>query len=143
MLVIIGAGPFKAELERMAKTLGVYESVRFPGEVPHQALSGWYSAADMLCLASDREGWPNVLLESMACGTPVVATRIFGVPEIVRTSEVGLLVDARTPEAFASTISAGLTKQWDRARIIEYAKQHSWEQAAAGVAQVFKKVLGT
>jgi glycosyltransferase involved in cell wall biosynthesis len=142
LLVIVGAGPFKAELENMAMRLGVNESVRFTGEVPHQALCGWYSAADILCLASDREGWPNVLLESMACGTPVLATRIFGVPEIVRTSEVGLLVDSRTPEAFASTIYAGLAKQWDRTKIIEYAKQHSWEKAAAGVAQVFHKVLG-
>jgi glycosyltransferase involved in cell wall biosynthesis len=75
-LLIIGSGPERQALEKLAVRLGVEQRTRFVGLVPQAELRNYYGAADALILASSREGWANVLLEAMACGTPVVATRI-------------------------------------------------------------------
>ena len=72
-LLIAGEGPEEASLRALAARLGVAERVRFLGALPQARLRDYYGAADALVLASSREGWANVLLESMACGTPVVA----------------------------------------------------------------------
>ncbi len=100
-LVIVGDGAERENLMTLAHRLGVQDHVRFAGRQPNAELYRWYSAADVLLLGSSREGWANVLLESMACGTPVVATRIWGTPEVVASPEAGLLVDERSGAAFA------------------------------------------
>src|SRR3546814_20106811 len=71
-LWIVGGGPERGRLEALARDLNVAGRVRFLGVVPHERMPEVYSAADVLVLASEREGWPNVLLEAMACGTRVV-----------------------------------------------------------------------
>ncbi len=141
-LYIVGSGPFRKQLENLAKKFEVWESVHFVGEVPHRDLYEWYSLANLFCLASDREGWPNVLLEAMACGTPVVATNVFGVPEIVKTKDVGLLVNSRTSEALANTISEALKVSWNSDVIIQYANQYTWGKVATRVGDVFGKAFG-
>ena len=88
-LLIVGEGPERRQLEALTARLGLAERVRLLGGRPHAALPGLYGAADLLVLASSREGWANVLLESMACGTPVVASDIWGNPEVVRAPEAG------------------------------------------------------
>ena len=103
-LLVVGDGPDREALARAAATLGLADAVHLVGVVPNTELSLWYSAADLLLLASSREGWPNVLLEAMACGTPVVATRVGGVPEIVQTPLVGRVVEERTAAAFAHAV---------------------------------------
>ncbi|MFM8991895.1 MAG: glycosyltransferase, partial [Alphaproteobacteria bacterium] len=82
-LLLVGEGPERGALERQAAARGLSGRVRFLGRLAQEELARVYNVADMLVLASDREGWANVLLESMACGTPVVATRIWGTPEVV------------------------------------------------------------
>jgi glycosyltransferase involved in cell wall biosynthesis len=69
------------------------ERVRLLGARPHAELPSLYAAADILVLASSREGWANVLLEAMACGTPVVASNIWGNPEVVRDAAAGMIAD--------------------------------------------------
>ena len=78
--MIAGGGPDRAALQKQADKLGVADRVQFVGVVPQTNLKWWYSAADALALCSSREGWANVLLEAMACGTPVIATNIWGTP---------------------------------------------------------------
>jgi len=112
------------------------------GAVEHDALPEVYSAADVSVLASSREGWPNVVLESMACGTPVVATAVHGTPEIIRDDAVGRLVDERTPEALAAVIGAALTAEWDRGAIREYAAAMDWAETSKGLDEVFREVTG-
>ena len=84
-LLIAGAGEERGRLEHQIAAAGLSGRVRLLGEVAHEELPSLYSAADALVLASSREGWANVLLESMACGTPVVATDVWGTAEVVRT----------------------------------------------------------
>jgi glycosyltransferase involved in cell wall biosynthesis len=93
-LVLVGDGPLRRDLQTLAESLGVAQRVTFAGQRPNDQLKTYYSAADVLLLASSREGWPNVLLESMACGTPVVATRVNGTPEIVTVPQSGRLAAA-------------------------------------------------
>jgi teichuronic acid biosynthesis glycosyltransferase TuaC len=139
-LAIVGDGPLRAELEQLAASLGLGENVRLVGSVPHEQLNSWYSAADLFCLVSDREGWPNVLLESLACGTPVVATNIWGVPEIIRSDSVGLLTE-RTEQAVAATLARAFETRWVADDVTAYAKQHSWARAVQSVHGVFKSAL--
>jgi len=94
-LVLVGSGPLRAELEALALRLGLKERVIFAGQQPNDTLKAYYSAADVLVLASSREGWPNVLLGAMACGNSVVATKVNGTPETMAASESGRMAAAR------------------------------------------------
>jgi glycosyltransferase involved in cell wall biosynthesis len=139
-LVIVGEGPAKDELVQLASDLELNEHVQIAGSVPHADLYLWYSAADVFCLASSREGWPNVLLESLACGTPVVAANIWGVPEVIRTEQVGILT-GREEKEIAGGIASALKRPWASEVIVQFAKQHTWERAASSVLKIFEAVL--
>jgi glycosyltransferase involved in cell wall biosynthesis len=141
-LVIVGEGPQAAALERLAAQLGVSERVRFPGAMPQERLATWYSAADALVLASSREGLPNVLLEALACGTPVVATAVWGTPEIVAAPAAGRLVEARTPEALAAALRDLLADPPARAAVRAFAERFAWGPTTAGQIRMFRSILG-
>ena len=109
VLVIVGSGPEENNLRRLAVSLGLAQRVIFAGQQPNDRLKTYFSAADVTVLASSREGWANVLLESMACGTPVVATRVNGTPEVVASPVAGRLAERRDVKSSASCtgITAG------------------------------------
>ncbi|GAA2830813.1 hypothetical protein GCM10010836_24650 [Aminobacter aminovorans] len=98
------------------------------GDVPQTALGLYYNAADVTCLASSKEGRPNVLIESLACGTPVVATNVWGNPEIVTDVRVGTLVE-RSPEAFAKALAEALFHAYDRDFVRRFSETFSWEES--------------
>jgi glycosyltransferase involved in cell wall biosynthesis len=139
-LVIVGEGVLRHRLETLVSSLGLREHVRLVGAVPHEQLYLWYSAADLFCLASSREGWPNVLLEALACGTPVVATAVGGIPEILCSDELGLLTE-QSEQDIATTMSLALTKTWRSEAIRRYARKHTWEQVALSVLYLFETIL--
>lgn len=140
-LVIVGDGPFRSALARAIASVRLHDRVRLVGAVPHDTLYLWYNAADVFCLASSREGWPNVVLESLACGTPVVATPAGGIPEIICSDKVGLLSE-RDEKKIAAAIFAALQKKWVTGELVEYAKNHTWSRTASAVQRVFETVLG-
>ena len=140
-LAIVGAGPEEASLRALASSSGVADRVRFAGRIPQSDLKTWYTAADALVLASDREGWANVLLESMACGTPVIATNVWGNPEVVTAPEAGVLMRARTPEALVEAASALLASPPDRAATRRYAERFGWDETARGLKALFGSIL--
>lgn len=140
-LALLGQGPDRAALQALAQSLGIAERVRFVGQVPNEELRWWYSAADASVLASSREGWANVLLESMACGTPVAGSKIWGTPEVVARPEAGVLFDPRTPEALRSALAGLLQRLPARADVRAYAEGFSWQATTAGQLQLFDKVL--
>lgn len=140
MLAIIGEGPLRKTLEREIEILGLRDCVRLVGAVPHHELINWYSAADVSCLTSSREGWANVILESMACGTPVVATAVWGSPEIISTDRVGLLT-SRDPGDIAVALGKALERLWDRDDILAHARRYTWRNAAEQVRAVLQGAI--
>jgi glycosyltransferase involved in cell wall biosynthesis len=116
--------------------------VRFFGQIEHERMCEIYNAADVLVLASDREGWANVLLESMACGTPVVASSVWGTPEIVRSPAAGLLLPDRQPQTIANSIRALLQNPPARAETRAYAEKFDWSQTTQGQLDLFREILG-
>ena len=140
-LMIVGKGPQRQALESLAMRHGVSERVAFAGEVPQAELHRYFSAADASILASAREGWPNVLLESMACGTPVVATRVWGTPEIVKAPEAGRLVADRSANGLAAAVRDLMDNYPDRRVVRRYAEGFSWHATSIGQAAVFEKIL--
>jgi len=119
-------GDMRPELEALAREHGVQDVVRFFGRQPHDELKWYYGAADLFAQATEFEGWSNVFLEAMACGLPVVTTRVGGNPEVVADPAVGELVDWWDPYAFQDAIDRGLARQWNREAIVAYARANTW-----------------
>jgi teichuronic acid biosynthesis glycosyltransferase TuaC len=140
LLCFAGEGPSRSNLEALAESLGLKGRVRFAGACPNERLRYWYSAADVSCLASSREGWPNVVLESLACGTPVVATRVWGTPEALRSPDLGILVDC-TEDSIAAGLKTALAQSWDRSRLAAHARGRSWDVVAGEVEDYFREIL--
>ena len=139
-LVIVGDGPDGPALRARAPALNLAECVHFAGLVPNEALARWYSAADVMVLASSREGWPNVLLESMACGTPVVATAVGGIPEVLQDDQVGRLVSVREPGALAAALRDLLAAPPDRHHVRAYAEGFSWDRTSQDQVRLFESL---
>lgn len=140
-LLIAGEGPERAALLALAERLGVADRLRLLGAQPHARLPALYGAADAMVLASSREGWANVLLESLACGTPVVTTPAWGAREAVADPVAGVVLDASTPAAIAAGVRAVLDAPADRAAVRAYAAQFSWDETTAGQLALFRRVL--
>ena len=140
-LLIAGSGPMRKALETLAQRLGVSERVRFLGRLAHEELPDVYGAVDALVLASSREGWANVLLEAMACGTPVVASRIWGTPEVVAQPEAGVLFEPRTADALADSVRHLMAALPERAATRRYAEGFSWDATTHGQLKLFDEVL--
>ena len=141
-LLIAGDGPERKNLEELARQNGVADRVIFLGALSQAALTEYYGAVDALVLASSREGWANVLLESMACGTPVIASDVWGTPEVVAAPEAGVLMRERTAKGLveaAAVLRANYPSHEDTRR---YAERFSWADTTQGQIDLFRKVIG-
>jgi glycosyltransferase involved in cell wall biosynthesis len=140
-LLVVGAGPDRDALEALAARLDVAGRVRFVGAVPQEELPKYYSAADILVLASSREGWANVLLEAMACGTPVVATSIWGTPEVVADPVAGRLAGERSAASLATAVIELAASMPSRTQVRRYAERFSWKETTDGQLELFRSIL--
>ncbi len=140
-LMIAGEGEQKSRLQDLALRCGVADRVRFLGAVPHGRLPEYYSAVDALVLASSREGWANVLLEAMACGTPVIATRVWGTPEVVQSSSAGVLMEERSPGALVKAVNTLFDDYPDHSLTRKYAERFSWEDTTLGQKAMFNDIV--
>jgi glycosyltransferase involved in cell wall biosynthesis len=109
-VVFVGDGPERKALENLSREMKLNDRIRFLGSMSPEDVRNEYRRADVVVLPSvllengDRDGIPNVLVEAMAMGVPVVSTRISAIPELVRDRETGFLVDERSPEQLADRI---------------------------------------
>lgn len=140
-LVIVGDGPERARLERLSVSLGVSDRVRFLGSLDQMRLAEVYRALDALVLASSREGWANVLLEAMASGTPVVASAVWGTPEVVADSAAGVLMRSIDAGGVVSGLARLLAAPPERAATRAYAEQFDWDATTAGQLQLFQRIV--
>jgi glycosyltransferase involved in cell wall biosynthesis len=140
-LVIAGGGEEKDALERLVDQWRLRDRVRFTGRLAQSELRRYYQAADVLVLASSREGWANVLLESMACGTPVVATPVGGTPEVVASPAGGQLTVDRSAAGIVGALRALRASAPDRAATRAYAEGFSWDETSRGQIEIFERVL--
>lgn len=120
---------------------GVGSQVRMVGSVSQQELAELMNAADVFCLASSREGWPNVVNEALACGTPAVATRVGGIPQMVIADEYGLIVPPGDQEALTAALRSALAKSWNREAIAAWGMSRSWGEVARETVAEFHALL--
>jgi teichuronic acid biosynthesis glycosyltransferase TuaC len=140
-LLIAGDGWYAEGLQEMAVSLGVANRVRFLGHVEQEDLGSYYGAADALVLASSREGMANVLLESMACGTPVIATAVWGTPEAVNVPEAGVLMKERSAEAIVEAARRLFAAYPDREATRRHAATFRWERTSREHLEVLQSAL--
>jgi glycosyltransferase involved in cell wall biosynthesis len=128
-LIFVGSGPEKITMGRCL------------GARPHDEIPLWMNACDLLCLPSLNEGLPNVALEALACGLPVVASRVGGIPEIVRDGANGFLVPPSAPDALAEALCRALATKWDRDVIRASVSRFDWDVNARTVLDTLGKAL--
>ena len=128
-LVVVGEGPERTALESALAPLG--DRARLIGAVPLADVPLWMSAADLVTLPSHHEGSPNVLLEALACGRRVIATRVGGIPDIVHRTELGVLVPVGDVTALAAALGTELRIAYVGATVAARGAPGSWDESAA------------
>ncbi|MCM2681477.1 glycosyltransferase [Echinimonas agarilytica] len=141
-LWILGAGEMRNSLEQQIKKLGLEHKVKLLGEMTQPEMIQYYQSADCLVLASSREGWANVLLEAMACGTPVVATNIWGTPEVLPESDQQYLAP-RSSDALGHAIQQRLSAPSNRAYYRQHAEKFSWQATVDLLKGVFENTIAS
>ena len=140
-LIIIGKGESERELKTLTKELYIDTQVHFVGSRKHDEIPVWLNACDVLCLPSLREGFPTVVVEAFACGRPVVATKVGGIPEAIVDDTLGIVVEPYNEKALASALNKVLEKEWDYQAIAKYGKRFSWNTIAEEYTELYKNVV--
>ena len=140
-LVIVGDGPERTALEKLTSEVGVRDKVRFIGEVSQEDLAHWLSACSVFCLPSKSEGTPNTIVEALASGRPVVASSVGGIPELINSEYVGILVEPGNVNQLARGLQAALRRQWNPRLIAQTVKHLTWETLAIRNVEAIRNAL--
>jgi teichuronic acid biosynthesis glycosyltransferase TuaC len=140
-LLVAGEGEEKSALQAQAHALGVADRVRFLGAIGQDRLRLLYNAADALVLASSREGWANVLLEAMACGTPVIASNVWGTPEVVASPAAGVLMESLDADGVVRAAETLFGALPERTTTRAYAEKFGWQPTTEGQLNLFHEIL--
>jgi len=141
-LILVGDGILRGSLEKQAQELISKQKITFVGKKPHQEISDWLNASDLLCLPSIREGHPNVVIEALACGRPVVASKVGGIPELIN-DENGILVEPRNPDELAKAIDQALNRLWITKRIVSNIQRISWQACAEHFISAYETLINS
>ncbi len=139
--VIVGDGELKSELTALVRHHGIEDRVVLVGQKKPEEMATYMSAADIFCLPSEREGWANVMLEAMACGTPVVSRAVDGALELITDQRVGRLVEGSDPEDYSYAVSDILATGMDRHFIREYSKNFGWKATSLAQLDIFQTAV--
>jgi glycosyltransferase involved in cell wall biosynthesis len=144
LLIAGGPGPegqYEERIRKLVADLGLDRSVHFLGPVPAAVMAELMSAADVFCLSSTNEGWPNVVHEALACGTPVVATDVGAVPDMLAAGRYGHIVPVDDRDALRFALQTALEKNWDRTAIAAWGQARSWSQVAREVFTELQQIV--
>lgn len=142
-LYIVGSGHLRPKLEKLARDLNIHDRVFFVGVKPHSEIVKWMNMADLFVLPSLKEGASVVTLEALACGIPVIGTKVGIVPEVINSDEYGFTCDIQDPEGLSKAIQKSFSKNWDKEKIAEYGKQFTWKKSADKIVKIYSKLLMT
>lgn len=134
---LAGEGSDRTSIEVAIAFAQLKESVHLLGEVPHKAVADCMRASDFLVLPSWSEGLPTVIPEALACGLPVIATTVGGIPEIVCEAN-GYLVAPKTPSELARALAQAARRAWDRDVIAATSRSYTWNSLAERIDAVYK-----
>ena len=135
-LYLVGDGPLRNDLETLARSSSKSDRIHFVGQIEHQLISIWMGASDYFCLPSIREGCPNVVLESLGCGRPVLASNIGGIPDMVQQN-AGILFNPLEIDEISKTFELALDTEWEPKLIGQSIKHLTWRNAAKKYLSVF------
>ena len=135
------ADGYGARIRHLVERHSLHDHVRLVGLQPHADIPLWMAAADVFCLSTAYEGWSNAITEALACGLPVVTTRVGGNAELVREGHDGLLVPFGDRHALSAAIIDALQHDWDRSGIAARAREFTWEATAQQVIEVMQGAL--
>jgi len=139
-LLLVGDGGERGALETQAAKLGVRERVEFAGDRPHAEVPTWLAASDVVALPSRMEGCPNIVLEAMASGRPVVASRVGGVPELLTSEALGFMVEPDRPETLALALGRALDTAWDTDALASAGSARTWSTVVGEILEEFRRV---
>lgn len=134
---------FEGHLRELLFALRLEKYVRFFGHAQPDQLAELMSAADVLCLASNNEGWPNVVHEALGCGLPVVASDVGAIPAMLPSGEYGSVVPVNDIEALEKALTVALSRQWDRRGIAAWGARRSWTQVGREVVEAMREVVSS
>jgi glycosyltransferase involved in cell wall biosynthesis len=141
-LILIGEGNEKENLVTLSMQMGIQKNVQFIGEVPHDEVFNYMQQSDLFVLPSLSEGFPGVFLEAMACGLPIIATRVGGIPEILTDNINGYLVEAEDPENLANKIILLLKDDRLRKKMSDNnrneVKKYSWDNICIKLEKIYE-----
>jgi len=141
-LMIAGDGTERKACEELVEKLGLQERVQFLGMIKRNEVPCFLVTGSLLCLFSTREGWPTIIFEALASGTPILATDAGGTSEAISDPRLGKVVPIEsTPEQLSQEIEAALAKEWDYQYIRNYAYTFSWDYIAEQLVKVYKSIL--
>lgn len=140
-LYIVGSGVLLGDLEDLTKGLGLKKRVHFVGVRPHWEIVKWMNSADLFVLSSLKEGAPVVALEALACGIPVIGTRVGIVPDIIKSDDYGYMCEVGNPQSLSEGIRKGFSKKWDKEKISKYGLNFTWSKATEKIINIYKDLL--
>ena len=142
LVCLVGDGPLMSDLRARVESLGLLENVRFVGQQDHNAVASWLGACDVFCLPSLREGCPNVVIEALASGRPVVASRVGGIPDMVGP-ETGILVEAKDVDGFVNALCDAFRRDWSEDVIAESMRGATWLTAAQSYHLAYRRAIAS
>lgn len=120
IFLIIGQGKLESQLKKRVYSIGIEKNVKFVGAKKNEEIPYWINVSNLICIPSISEGFGIVVIESLACGVPVVASNVGGIREIIKDEKLGILFPPGDPVALSSAIVRALSKKWDGKKMREY-----------------------
>lgn len=140
-LILIGEGNYRKKIEELIDKWDLSKSVILTGSIGQHEIPAYLVNADALCLPSFMEGMPNVIIEALSCGTPVCASNVGGIPEILKNKINGILINQLDSEHIADALLKTLETEWDKNRLQDSVKDHTWDNLAKQNYNCYKKIM--